>query len=264
MPGRTVGLKLGRLPKRTDARTLRLRNYISHEVPLIPPPVINWQAGISGWGMMANDTTGDCTIAAAGHMEMLWSKYTGTEWFPTDNQILNDYSSITGYDRQTGANDNGAVELDVLNYWRTKGIAGQPIEGYASIEPPDATLVKQAVYLFGGVYIGFEVPQSALNQYDAGQEWDLVANDGGIAGGHAVPVFGYDLEGCTVVTWGTVQRMSWNFWNKYVDEAYAILSPQWFNTLGNTPVGYTITLLRQDLGMIAGGVINASDTVTVI
>ena len=46
---------------------------------------------------------------------------------PSDQQIVSAGSAITGYNTATGANDNGAVEIDVLNYWRQTGIAEHKI-----------------------------------------------------------------------------------------------------------------------------------------
>ena len=71
---------------------------------------------------MGNDKIGDCTCAAAGHLIMEWTSLAQPKMFtPTDPQIVAAYSAITGYNPKTGANDNGAAELDVLNYWRKTG-----------------------------------------------------------------------------------------------------------------------------------------------
>jgi hypothetical protein len=245
--------KLGKRPRRHDPRTIHLADYVPAGAPPIPPGQEDWENKLAFWGMMKNDKVGDCTVAAAGHFEMLWTAYSGTEIIPTDEQIIAAYAAITGYDPVTGMNDNGAVELDVLNYWRKTGIASRMIEGYASIDPPNTAQVCQAIYLFGGVYIGFEVPQSAMDQFDAGQAWDVVANDGGIQGGHAVPVMGYNAQGGACITWGKIQRFTWAFWKKYVDESYAVLSTDWFNSKGMTPAGFGVDELRRDLGLIAGG-----------
>ena len=52
---------------------------------------------------------------------------------PSDKQVVAAYSAITGYNPSTGANDNGAVEIDVLNYWRQTGIAGHKIGAYVAL-----------------------------------------------------------------------------------------------------------------------------------
>ena len=54
--------KLGRKAIKTDSRTLALGRYLTPAVPP-PPAAADWTKGIARWGMMLNDTLGDCTIA---------------------------------------------------------------------------------------------------------------------------------------------------------------------------------------------------------
>lgn len=251
IPPRRAG-KLGKLGKRKDPRTIQLNDYIPAGAPPIPPSVEYWERKLGYWGMLANDSIGDCTIAAAGHMVAMWSAYSGYEFLPSDGQVIANYSVITGYNPADPATDQGAVEIDVLNYWRNKSMLGRAIEGYAAVNIANQEQVCQAVFLFGGVYIGFSVPQSAMDQFNSGQPWDVVGNDGGIVGGHAVPVLGYDAQYLYCVTWGQVQKMTWAFWKNaaYVDEAYAILSADWFGAKGLTPAGFGVDELRKDLGLM--------------
>jgi hypothetical protein len=129
--------RLGKKPPRVDSRTLQLAKYLrvcatdlvqkgtglpeatapSHV--LAPAPAsIDWTAKISSWPMMANDTLGDCTCAAAGHMIECWTANLGDAFTPTNTQIIAAYSATSGYVPGDPATDKGAVELDVLNYWR--------------------------------------------------------------------------------------------------------------------------------------------------
>jgi hypothetical protein len=248
IPPRKSGM-LGKKPKRLDPRTIQLAKYVPAGAPPVPPSVEYWQKRLGYWTMAMNDTVGDCTIAAAAHMVMLWSAFSGKEFIPNDAQVIANYSAITGYKPSDPNTDQGAVELDVLNYWRNKGMMGRPIEGYAAINIKNQEQIRQAIYLFGGAYIGFNVPQSAMDQFNAGQPWDVVANDGGIVGGHAVPVLGYDSQYLYCVTWGSVEKMTPAFWDTYVDEGYVLLSPMWFDARGKTPAGFGVAELRADLGL---------------
>lgn len=109
-------LKLGKQAARHDPRTLLLATYATTALPA-PPPSLDLTDKIKGaWGMMDNDQIGDCTCAAAGHLMMEWTSRAKPKMFtPSDKQVVAAYSAITGYNPKTGANDNGAVELDVLN-----------------------------------------------------------------------------------------------------------------------------------------------------
>ncbi len=250
-------LKLGKHPARHDPRTLLLASYATAALPA-PPATMNLAKKVKGpWGMMDNDQLGDCTCAAAGHLMMDWTANAQSQMFtPPDAEIVDAYSAITGYNPATGANDNGAVELDVLNYWRQQGIAGHKIEAFIALEPSNHTHVMDAVWIFGGCYIGLALPKTAQAQTSNKQIWSVppqgTGGDGapGSWGGHAVPVVAYDSRSLTVVTWGALQSMTWGFWAAYCDEAYAILSPDFLKQKGGktvAPNGFNVAQLQEDL-----------------
>lgn len=246
-------LKLGKAAARHDPRTLLLASYVSTGLP-VPPQDFDLTTKIKAWGMMDNDQIGDCTCAAAGHLIMEWTANAGKKMVtPTDKQVVAAYSAITGYNPATGANDNGANEIDVLNYWRQSGIASHKIGAYVALEPSNHQHVMDSVYVFGGCYIGLQLPTSAQSQTQNHQPWSVPPGgpngDGkpGSWGGHAVPVMAYDARGLTVVTWGALQTMTWSFWEAYCDEAYAILTNDYLTGKKQTPQGFSITQLQADL-----------------
>src|ERR1700688_1532493 len=250
-------LKLGKSLARHDPRTLLLASYVTSTLPA-PPPSFDLTSKVgSSWGLMDNDQIGDCTCAAAGHLIMEWTATAQSKMVtPTDQQIVAAYSAITGYNPTTGANDNGAQELDVLNYWRQQGIGGHKIQAYIALEPANHVHVMDAVWIFGGCYIGLALPKSAQAQTSNKKIWSVPASgttgDGapGSWGGHAVPVVAYDSRSLTVVTWGALQTMTWGFWAAYCDEAYAILSPDYLEQKGGkavVPAGFDLQQLQEDL-----------------
>jgi hypothetical protein len=123
----------------------------------------------------------------------------------------------------TGGVDSGLNELDVLNYWSQNPVSKEQIIRYVSIDPKNHTNIQQAIYLFGGVYLGFQVQQDCQEEFHAGQPWTPgpLTTDG-----HAVYAVAYDQNGVTVLTWGNTQQATWAWWDECVDEAYAILPPQ--------------------------------------
>jgi hypothetical protein len=247
-------LKLGKQAARRDPRTLMLASYITAALPA-PPASCDLSAKVGpSWGMMDNDQIGDCTCAAAGHLLMEWTANAGKKKFtPTDKQIVAAYTAITGYNPTTGANDNGANEIDVLNYWRQSGIAAHKIGAYAALEPSNHSNVMDAVYIFEGCYIGLALPISAQGQTQNQQPWSVppggTTGDGapGSWGGHAVPVVAYDARTITVVTWGALQAMTWSFWDAYCDESYAIISNDYLNGKKQAPQGFSLQELQADL-----------------
>jgi hypothetical protein len=235
----------GRLAPKVNAKTLRFENYVHSDHPVIPPSV-DWDYKFKAWTMAGNDTIGDCTVAAIAHMVMLWTAFTGTMVRPTRDQVVQVYSEITGYNGDP-ATDNGAAITDVLDYWQRKGIAGHKIDGWVQIDHTNIQQVKQAIYVFGAVNLGFNVPDSAMIQNSQGQDWSVVPNDGGIDGGHSVPVFDFTPANWDCATWGMNQRGTWPFWMKYGDEAYAPLSLDWLYKSGIAPSHLNLAQLRADL-----------------
>ncbi len=198
--------------------------------------------------MMCNDTLGCCTISGAGHLIEEWSANANTEIVPADSDIISAYSAVSGYDPSTGENDNGAYELDVLNYWRNTGIANRKIYAYAACEPRNHSHIKASVYLFGGCYLGVALPLSAQNQ----RIWSVTRGpdaEPGSWGGHAVPIVAFDAHYVTVVTWGQLMKATWSFIDKYTDESYAILSQDFINN-GIAPNAIDWTSLQADLSKI--------------
>jgi len=243
-------VKLGKLPYRHDDRTLRLANYLTPQLP--PPPAsVDLTHTVATWPMYRNDQLGDCTCAAAGHMVELWSAVTGKQVTPTDSQIVTMYEKVSGYTPGDPSTDNGAVELDVLNWWRKHGLDGYKIDAFALVTPSQNDNVRQALQLFDGVYLGLNLPRTA--QAQIGSLWEVPPQgpylDGapGSWGGHAVNVAAYDQTTVTVVTWGKLQAMSWKFFNTYCDEAWALLPANWKS---RAPRGFDFAALEADLAQI--------------
>src|ERR1700739_957003 len=245
---------LGKKPAKLDPRTLKLRKYLPITLPTLPS-YVNWTKGFQiNWDVFLNDQLGCCTISACGHAIQTWSLNQGRMITVPESAILAGYEQACGYDPADPSTDQGGVEIDVLNFFRKTGIGGHTILAYADPDPGNIAHIKQAIYFFGGVYIGFSVPQSALDQFDAGQPWTPVQNDGGIVGGHAVFVQGYYDDGLVLDTWGKSQMMSWAFWSdpRYVDESHALLSADWFNARGFDPSGLDLATLQADLTAVTG------------
>jgi hypothetical protein len=244
-----VKFRMGKLPVRTDARTLLLARYVDSAKLPKPPASFDETAHVAEWPMYGNDTLGDCTCAAAGHMIEAWTgAAAGHDTEISKTSVVSAFEAVKQVDPVTG--EEGAVELDVLNYWRKHGIARHKIGAYAKVPTYDHTLVKSAAYLFGGLYIGLSLPETAQGQ----EVWDWTHSLSGAArpgswGGHAVDVVAYDKSGLTVVTWGRLQKMTWAFWDRYCDEAYCLISND-FLLAGKAPNGLDLNALKADLALV--------------
>jgi len=241
--------KLGKLPVRLDVRTLRLARYVDRTQLPVPPTQLDLSAHVPEWPMYANDRIGDCTIAAAGHMIEAWTAAASMHAVEvSEPDVLRAFDAVKIVDPSSG--EEGAVELDVLRYWRATGVGGHRIGAFAGISLHDEQLVRSGAWLFGGVYIGLALPLTAQGQ----DVWDWTGSLAGPAkpgswGGHAVDVVGYDRAGLTIVTWGSLKRMTWSFWQRYVDEAYALLSPDFLRD-NKAPNGFDLAALKADLELV--------------
>lgn len=213
----------------------RLAAFMAPALPA-PPPAFDYTQGVTAWGAMLNTSIGNCEVATAGHLQMGWTNAAaGAPIAIADADILAAYVALTGYDPATGANDDGVATLDLLNYWQTKGIAGNKIAGYAAVDPTNHAEVAQAIYIFGGVMAGVNLPKSAEEQTDAGQPWSPVFWSPNV-GGHMIPYLSYGTGGTQAITWGAVQPVTWDFTDRQCDEMYVVLDMQFFAS-GRTPRG---------------------------
>ena len=244
--------QLGKLAPRVDPRTLLLARYVDRAVLPAPPPELDLGAAVPEWPMYANDRIGDCTTAAAGHMIEAWCEAAaGQAVEVAEADILDAFDAVKIVDPMTG--EAGAVELDVLRLWRRRGIGGHRVAAFAGVAPADEGLVRTGTWLFGGLYIGLQLPLRAREQLVWDWTGSLQGRDApGSWGGHAVNVVAYDGTGVTVVTWGALQRMTWAFWERYCDEAWAIISTD-FLAGGRSPAGFDLQALQHDLALVSGG-----------
>lgn len=239
---------LGKLPKKTDRRTLLFSRYLE-KLPTPPASVDHYSKLGNSIGMMGNDQYGDCTCAAAGHCVQSWSAYSGTMKTISDADILAAYKIVS-------PNDDGANMLDVLNLWRKTGIGGDNIEGFVETATASLVQAKLAIQYFGSHYIGMSLPDT--NTFGP---WD-VANPTwrpNPYNGHCVNLVGYDdsKKMFKVCTWGEVWDMSYGWYQKYTDESYAILNDiELIKSSGKSPEGFDWATLQDDLNHIGDPVVD--------
>lgn len=217
------------------------------------PASADYYTGVSA-GMLLNDQLGDCVIAANGHIIEQQTFYgQGAEVTVTDAMALSGYETVGGYVPNDPSTDNGCVIADGLSWLRKTGMAGHKIAAYGEVSVSSMAKVQTAVAEFGAVDIGINLPNSAMDQFNNGKPWDAIRNDGGIDGGHCVVVVGYDASYLYVFTWGTVQKMTPAFWNKYVEEAWPVVSADWVSAVKNVdPEGVDLGTLGQEFTSVTG------------
>lgn len=240
--------KLGKGPARVDANRLKLARYLPASLPAAPESC-DWTSGIKNFGMMLNDTEGDCVFAAGGHAIQTWTATEGVARTPLDDHIQSYYEGWAGYRPGNPATDQGYVIVDFLNRWRLFGYCGAIMDGYADPDCNNAEHIRQSIYLFGGCDIGLQLPLAWQNA----TVWDIERGPDGAAGswgGHSVWVPAYNATGPICVTWGATKQMTWAGLAQYADEAHTLRSPLFLNAKGVSASQVDLAQWDADLALL--------------
>ncbi len=242
--------QLGRQPN--DPRQPRLRLDRYQVAAPMPPIAADWVSQIKTWPMLLNSSIGDCTAAGAGHIAQLVNWFGRQQDAPvTDNDALAMYEAISGYKPSDPSTDVGATLQDALSYWRKQGIGGNTIAAFAQIDPTNLPLVRDCINLFGAVYTGLQVPQSAMDQTNTGKPW-TIAGPSQILGGHCVPLAAYDDKTFTAITWGQLQIVDLAFYQRYFDEVWVAVDLDWMTAAGYSPGHLDTGALNADFMALTG------------
>lgn len=231
---------------------LRFGDYlIPRKLPTIPPSFGHYNLfPQKGWGMLMNDTLGDCTVAGAMHCVMLWNKIAGVGIRFTDLDAQDDYFAITG------GEDTGADMVAVAKYWHQTGFRDSValrhrIGAYLAVNHLIPERYYTAAYLFAAVGLGVQIPSSAQQQFVDGKPWSYNAGDE-IEGYHYVPLVGRRANGnAIVVTWGATQEVEQAWLDANLAEVVCMISEEELVD-GKTPEGFNIAALEDDLDAIGG------------
>jgi len=207
-------------------------------------------------GMLGNDLYGDCVEAMIGHNVDEWTFFgQDNEYVVSTTEALNAYSTITGFNPKDPNTDQGTTVQDGLSFLRKSGFGSHKAAAFAQLDVSNIDEVKLAIAEFGSVSIGFNFPASAMTQFNSGSAWDVVRHDGGIEGGHAVLCVGYDATYIYLYTWDRLFKMTYAFWNKYVEEAWTTISVDWVNAAtGTDPEGVDKYALGAQYAALTGDV----------
>lgn len=233
--------KLAPHPEDTHPR-VKLR---AHLTGLSVPEKIDWYSKVTSYPMLLNDQLGDCTAAGFWHLVQGWTAFAQRPFTPTDQNALDLYEPTSGYNPKTGANDNGAVEQDVLAYLAQYGVDGHKVAAFAQVDHTSQDEMLKALDVFGGLYVGIACPDSMQQQFAAGEVIDYVPG-AQIEGGHCIVIVGWDGENWIAVTWGALVKVTPAFWQHYGDEAWAIATQDFIDGAGEDPAGLNLQALLNE------------------
>ena len=151
--------KRGKLPAAAPSMGT-LEKYVKNYIPL-PPRAFDYSNRVADYPMALNDTLGDCTIAGIIHMlQLAYAEVGETFDYPGDKAVREAYMALTG------GQDTGLVEHDVLQTWMKKGLFNNKITAYIPINIKNRKEMAFALYSFGSLYLGANMPYNAEEQFE--------------------------------------------------------------------------------------------------
>lgn len=172
---------------------------------------IDVSQGITDWGMLGNDTYGDCGPAAFAHETMLAGAH------PTTAEIEKLYF------RYTNNQDVGVNLADFLAWLRKEGL----IEAFAPVEP--STVDSMMATFDRGVLLGVSLTDDANDLFNQSKPWTTAGGEKpDPQEGHAIILVKRSAPNgnATVVTWGADQGTTGPWLKACMDEAWIFLDPE--------------------------------------
>lgn len=230
----------GRLPGYVPSALRDLEVYATGPLPT-PPHTI--EVPSVQYPIDCNDRLGDCTYAGIDHLDRAWNADASEhDKLPTEHQIE------AAYFVETGGQDTGCVEADVLKRWYSKGIFGEKLAGYAPVDPRSLIELHQSVAFFGGAYLGILCGQPQQEQFERGEEWVYTGQEE--EDGHCVVALGYGPNGgLHCATWGGIAVLSAGFLAHKLEEAWVALPHQFVEKKGDQ-LGLSLATLQNDLSRV--------------
>jgi hypothetical protein len=249
-------MKLGKKPARPNAVKFKFGSFFHPKELPLPPPIFGHYGLGSGlhWGILGNNSYGDCVWAGAAHETQVWTHHSG-KGMPVqfnDPVVLSDYTAVTGFDQSDPSTDEGTDMQEAASYRRKTGILdthGQrhKVDSYLALRPGDVEQIELATFLLGAIGIGIRFPSTASTQFENHKPWDVDGHSD-IDGGHYIACVGKNSDGHLLcVTWGRLHAMTPAFIEKYCDEAIAYVSFDQLDSRGFSPEGFDAETLKSNL-----------------
>lgn len=210
------------------------------------PTSVDWHAALNlqnNYNALGNDKYGDCV--EAGVLRLVQLREANAErssWQPTTDLAINLYSQWSGFNPQTGANDNGTDISVMQERCATDGISiGIDLDVMLPFDvPTDTNNLNLITYNCGGVGLCWALPKSAekmTDVWDVAGDLNLPENIPGSWGGHFTCSGKYDSNSRFIITWGYEVKVTPAFEAAYLVAATGALSRRWFKANGMAPSG---------------------------
>lgn len=254
-----LGKKPASKPKSTDLHFSKYRIFAPIQLPPFPPDGFGkiTMPNNAPWGMLGNDSVGDCVIAWAMHCLMLQAIEVGRVITFSTESALQTYAEATGYDPNASLDVNGQNPTDqgtalssFMDFWKNTGIlddAGNrhKIEAYVRVNQANLQEVREAAFLFKMPGLGIQFPDSAATQNQLGETW-VVVPGAQIEGCHMIGYQAWNDIINNMNTWGGNQPAADSFLLTYGDECFAPISSEMLDEKGTDVDGFDMATLLAD------------------
>lgn len=248
--------KLGKRAAR-HAISLKFASVFDASKLPTPPKVFGHASKVAKFYGLGNDVYGNCVWAGAAHEHQVWTVAGGWDRARfTISNTLSDYAAVTGFDKTKPDTDNGTDMQAAASYRRKVGVIDSSgvrhrIDAYVALEVGDLDQLVLAMWLFGAVGVGVQMPRQAMDQFDAGLPW-TVPHKPKIDGGHYIPGVGRDAAGnIQFISWGKLHAMTPEFYERFNDETVAYVSLDYLNASKLSPEGFDADGLRRYLSHLS-------------
>jgi hypothetical protein len=246
-----LGLKLGSDPFAHGA--LALDKYVD-TAPVVPDTVAVPAGGTFPFGMLDNDTYGDCVPAALYHAdESLYLRKGVTPYPYQAPECLALYFAVNGV--QPGpagsGSDQGTDPSTAMAWWVKEGLPGHNLAGFGQL-PATSPNLRRAIWEFGVVILAIALPDN----------WQSFVNSAGVANfsgtvtpdqnnGHGICANGYTPDLFNIVTWGEEGTSDNAFTASVLEQVFVPLSTDALNSADVGPSGFGLAQMKSDLGTLA-------------
>jgi hypothetical protein len=260
----------GLLPKRTDPRTIQLKDIVTFDratpgsLPAVP--TITLGGIVKLWAMYMNNKWGICGPAGIGHWtagikaSVAYHEGKPEPRSPSDEDVTALYVAVTtaqgaAFDPATDANDTGVDLLTMLTVLRTfVSDTIDQIGAFAEVDTTDVTLCDWASCAFGGLIQGYNLPLICQD----GRPWTFTPPNvtapqyaPGGWGGHCTDEANNNQRGQMMdPTWGAPMPVVRGFKAAYRNQAFVLISKDWIEVDGLAPSHLNVTKLRALLTQI--------------
>lgn len=208
-----------------------------HPEAVTLPQSVDYFSQVTTVGMHLNDQWGCCTCSGCANIVQGITTYgLGKEVVVPDADVLKEYekAGFNPNDGPPGNNptDQGWTCADALAYLKHTGLAGHKIAAYGQVSYTDHAKVQLVLSQFGYASLGVNLPQSAMDQFNAAEKAGTVATwsvsgSSTIIGGHCIIACGYTPLGPVIWTWGAHVQLTWAWVDTYVAEFWPVVSLDW-------------------------------------